>query len=65
MAHIHAASKYLKKPDAAVNATGGTNWQRYLPPRFQKLVFFPFLWSPEELANWGKPGEFKSTVKPF
>jgi tryptophan 2,3-dioxygenase len=65
MAHIHAASKYLKKPDSAVNATGGTDWQRYLPPRFQKLVFFPFLWSPEELANWGKPGEFNSTVKPF
>ncbi len=65
MAHLHAASRYLKKPDAAVEATGGTNWQRYLPPRFQKVVFFPFLWSSEELANWGKPGEFNSTVKPF
>jgi tryptophan 2,3-dioxygenase len=55
MAHLQSATRYLKKPDAAVEATGGTNWQRYLPPRFQKLVFFPGLWSEEELENWGLP----------
>ncbi len=55
MAHLQSATRYLKKPDAAVEATGGTNWQRYLPPRFQKLVFFPGLWSEEELENWGWP----------
>jgi tryptophan 2,3-dioxygenase len=35
-------------------ATGGTNWQKFLPPRFQKIVSFPGLWSDEELQNWGK-----------
>ena len=31
-----------------------TNWQGYLPPRFQKVIFFPHLWTDEELNNWGK-----------
>jgi tryptophan 2,3-dioxygenase len=53
MAHLHSASRFLRKHDAAVPATGGTNWQRYLPPRFQKIVFFPELWSESEIENWG------------
>ena len=54
MVHLQSAGKYLKKPDTAVEATGGTNWQKYLPPGFQKIIFFPELWSAEELENWGK-----------
>jgi tryptophan 2,3-dioxygenase len=54
LAHLHSATRYLKKTDTAVEATGGTNWQRYLPPRFQKVVFFPSVWSEEELNEWGK-----------
>jgi tryptophan 2,3-dioxygenase len=46
--------RYLAKQPADARATGGTNWQKYLPPRFQKRIFFPFLWSPEEQAEWGK-----------
>jgi tryptophan 2,3-dioxygenase len=49
-----SASRYLTKHDSALPSTGGTNWQRYLPPHFQKVVFFPSLWSTEELENWGK-----------
>ena len=52
--HYRSAVRYLAKQPADARATGGTNWQKYLPPRFQKRIFFPFLWSPEEQAEWGK-----------
>jgi tryptophan 2,3-dioxygenase len=55
LVHFKSAVRYLK-PDTSetVAATGGTNWEKYLPPRFQRRVFFPDLWTDEELANWGK-----------
>jgi len=65
LAHYHSAMKYLNKPPAQIKATGGTNWQRYLPPRFQKVVFFPHVWQEEELDEWGKVAVQKSLVKPF
>lgn len=65
LAHFHSAMRYLNKPPAAIKATGGTNWQRYLPPKFQKTVFFPELWAEEELENWGKTAVQKMVVKPF
>lgn len=49
MAHLNAARKYLG--DAA--ATGGSDWQKYMHPRYQRRIFFPGLWSQEELENWG------------
>jgi len=52
--HYRSAVRYLAKQPADARATGGTNWKKYLPPRFQKRIFFPFLWSPEEQAEWGK-----------
>jgi tryptophan 2,3-dioxygenase len=48
-----------------IAATGGTNWQRYLPPKFQKIIFFPFVWNEEEMDTWGRAGVEKNTVKPF
>jgi tryptophan 2,3-dioxygenase len=54
LAHMRSASHYLHKTPEDIKATGGTNWQKYLPPRFQKVVFFPELWSEQELAEWGK-----------
>jgi tryptophan 2,3-dioxygenase len=44
----------FKSPEKELKATGGTNWQKYLPPRFQKQIFFPELYSEEEIENWGK-----------
>jgi tryptophan 2,3-dioxygenase len=44
----------LAKDSTDIAATGGTNWQKYLPPRFQKRIFFPQLWSTQEKDNWGK-----------
>jgi tryptophan 2,3-dioxygenase len=55
LAHFRSAAKHLRgKNREAVKATGGTNWQTYLPPRFQTIIFFPYLWSAEERENWGR-----------
>jgi tryptophan 2,3-dioxygenase len=54
LAHYKSAVRYLAKDSSDIAATGGTNWQKYLPPRFQKRIFFPKLWSDEEKDSWGK-----------
>ena len=53
MAHYNAAGKYLGGDDTALEATGGSNWRKYLHPKYQRRIFFPYLWSKEELENWG------------
>mgnify|MGYP000276718366 CR=1 FL=1 len=52
--HMGSAHRYLAKDKKQINATGGTNWKEYLPPSFQKIIFFPDLYTKEELNNWGK-----------
>ena len=32
IAHYRSAIKYLQKDPIDIAATGGTNWQKYLPP---------------------------------
>ena len=54
LAHLKSAGRYLKLDPEDIKATGGTNWQKYLPPRFQKIIFFPSLWSSQEKEEWGK-----------
>jgi len=54
LAHYKSAAKYLKSSKKEIDATGGTNWKEYLPPKFQKIIFFPKLWSKKEIENWGK-----------
>ena len=54
LSHIKSAAKYLHKDPENIKATGGTNWQKYLPPRFQRIMFFPELWSDQEKSEWGK-----------
>ena len=54
LAHYKSAVKYLKTRNNNIPATGGTNWEEYLPPRFQKIIFFPELWSEKEKREWGK-----------
>ena len=54
LVHYKSAVRYLNREPEEIKATGGTNWQKYLPPRFQKRTFYPSLWSDEEVANWGK-----------
>jgi tryptophan 2,3-dioxygenase len=50
MSHYHAAGKYLGKAEA----TGGSDWRKYMHPRYQRRIFFPDLWSKEEMENWGE-----------
>jgi tryptophan 2,3-dioxygenase len=62
LAHYKSAVRYLQKDPEDIKATGGTNWQKYLPPRFQKVIFFPDLWSDEERTNWGKQWVMKEVL---
>lgn len=52
--HYRSAVRYLAKQDGDVRATGGTNWQKYLPPRFQKRIFYPAIWTELEMEEWGR-----------
>jgi tryptophan 2,3-dioxygenase len=54
MAHYHAAEKYLESEGKATEATGGSDWKKYMHPKYQRRIFFPELWSEEELKNWGE-----------
>ena len=60
LAHMKSAGRYLHKDPDDIKATGGTNWQKYLPPRFQKITFFPALWTNQEKADWGRQGVEKA-----
>lgn len=66
LAHYRTTVRYLHKSPSDIEATGGTNWQQYLPPRFQKIIFFPQLWTLQEKEEWGKKWVFdqlESTAK--
>lgn len=52
--HYKSAVRYLQRHPEDIAATGGTNWQKYLPPRFQKRIFYPKLWTQQEKEEWGK-----------
>lgn len=52
--HYRTSVAYLAQRPHDVSSTGGTNWQKYLPPRFQKRIFYPELWTTEEKDEWGK-----------
>ncbi len=54
LSHYGSAIRYLRKAGNHADATGGTNWEKYLPPKFQRRMFFPDLWTDEEKAEWGK-----------
>ena len=54
LSHYKSAVRYLQKDPEDIKATGGTNWQKYLPPRFQKRIFYPTLWTDQEKIDWGK-----------
>lgn len=43
LAHYKSAVRYLQKDPEDIAAIGGTNWQKYLPPRFQKVMYYPEL----------------------
>ncbi|TVZ56467.1 tryptophan 2,3-dioxygenase [Lutibacter sp. Hel_I_33_5] len=53
LAHYNAAGKYLGGEEKELEATGGSSWRKYLHPKYQRRIFYPYLWSKEELENWG------------
>jgi len=53
MHHYDAAAKYLDSGPVNVEATGGSDWHKYMHPRYQRRIFFPELWTKDELENWG------------
>ncbi len=53
MAHFNAAKHYILASSGDGEATGGSNWQKYMHPKYQKRIFFPELWSDKEKDNWG------------
>ena len=53
IAHFNSAKNYILATSGDGEATGGSNWQKYMHPKYQKRIFFPELWSQEELNNWG------------
>ena len=54
MGHLNAARKYIDSGQGTGEATGGSDWKKYMHPKYQRRIFFPELWSEEELANWGE-----------
>lgn len=53
MGHLNAARKYIDNGKGSGEATGGSDWKKYMHPKYQRRIFFPELWSEQELANWG------------
>lgn len=54
MAHYHAANHYLNIGGETAEATGGSEWTKYMHPKYQRRIFFPDLWTTQELQDWGK-----------
>ncbi|KOY87124.1 tryptophan 2,3-dioxygenase [bacterium 336/3] len=54
LSHLKSAVRYLRESGKPIDATGGTNWTKYLPPNFQRIIFFPSLWTEEERQEWGR-----------
>lgn len=55
MQHLNTAKKYIDGSGKGNGeATGGSDWKKYMHPKYQRRIFFPELWSQEELDNWGE-----------
>jgi tryptophan 2,3-dioxygenase len=53
MAHYNAAKHYIESGTGDGEATGGSDWKKYMHPKYQRRIFFPDLWTKDELENWG------------
>ena len=54
MEHYNTASRYLESGKKKEEATGGSDWKKYMHPKYQRRVFFPKLWTNDEMKNWGE-----------
>ena len=56
LAHYNAANHYISGDNSSgkeIEETGGSDWKKYMHPKYQKRIFFPDLWSEKELNEWG------------
>lgn len=53
LTHLGTAESYLMAKGQKTASTGMSDWQKYLHPSYQRRMFFPSLWSEDELKNWG------------
>lgn len=54
MGHYNTAKKYIESQSGPQEATGGSDWKKYMHPKYQRRIFFPELWTEEELRTWGE-----------
>ncbi|MBW7844302.1 MAG: tryptophan 2,3-dioxygenase [Bacteroidia bacterium] len=53
LVHLETAQHYLDSKGENKAATGGSEWKKYLHPKYQQRKFFPEIWTKEEILNWG------------
>jgi tryptophan 2,3-dioxygenase len=57
MAHYNAAKYYIEgaktQSGEEIEATGGSDWTKYMHPKYQRRIFFPEVWTKDEIKNWG------------
>lgn len=53
LVHLRTAEHYLSRKGENKAATGGSEWKKYLHPKYQQRKFFPDLWSEYEKKGWG------------
>ena len=51
MTHLATAKHYLDSKGEEKTATGGSEWKKYLHPKFQQRRFFPGLWNDEDATS--------------
>jgi tryptophan 2,3-dioxygenase len=54
MVHLNTAKHYLDSKNENQQATGGSEWKKYLMPKFQQRKFFPAFLTNEEKEKWGE-----------
>lgn len=52
--HLRTADHYLNSKGENKAATGGSEWKKYLHPKYQQRKFFPSLWTEEQKQHWGE-----------
>ncbi len=50
--HLNTAQHYLNKKGEGKAATGGSEWMKYLHPKYQQRKFFPSVWTDQEILNY-------------
>ena len=45
---------YLNINGETAEATGGSEWAKYMHHKYQRRIFFPDVWTKEELDKWGQ-----------